>query len=103
MPITESLIAKKTAHPNLILAICCTSLLLVSMDVTIVNVAMPAIQRDLRASFSALQWVFDAYTLVVASLLILSGALSDRFGRRRVFQTGLVLFTAGSLLCGTAP
>jgi EmrB/QacA subfamily drug resistance transporter len=102
MPPTEAPAAKKTAHPNLILAICCTSLLLVSMDVTIVNVAMPAIQRDLHATYSGLQWVFDAYTLVVASLLILSGALSDRFGRRRVFQTGLVLFTAGSLLCGTA-
>ncbi len=90
-------------RPNLILAICCMSLLLVSMDVTIVNVALPAIQHDLRATLSQLQWVFDAYTLVVASLLMLAGSLSDRFGRRRVFQIGLLLFTAGSVLCSVAP
>jgi EmrB/QacA subfamily drug resistance transporter len=89
-------------HPNLILAICCMSLLIVGMDVTIVNVALPSIQRDLHASLSGLQWILDAYTLVVATLLMLSGSMSDRFGRRRVFQIGLVLFTAGSLLCSLA-
>ena len=89
-------------RPNLILGICCLSLLLVGMDVTIVNVALPAIQRDLHASLSGLQWIVDAYTLVVASLLMLSGSMSDRFGRRRVFQIGLVLFSAGSLLCSLA-
>jgi len=78
------------------------SLLLVGMDVTIVNVALPAIQRDLHASLAGLQWIMDAYTLVVASLLMLSGSMSDRFGRRRVFQIGLGLFTAGSLLCSMA-
>jgi EmrB/QacA subfamily drug resistance transporter len=78
------------------------SLLIVGMDVTIVNVALPAIQHDLHASLSGLQWILDAYTLVVASLLMLSGSMSDRFGRRRVFQIGLVLFTAGSLLCSLA-
>lgn len=78
------------------------SLLLVGMDVTIVNVALPAIQHDLHATLSGLQWIVDAYTLVVASLLMLSGSMSDRFGRRRVFQIGLVLFTAGSLLCSIA-
>ena len=72
------------------------------MDVTIVNVALPAIQQDLHATLSGLQWILDAYTLVVATLLMLSGSLSDRFGRRRVFQIGLVLFTAGSLLCSFA-
>ena len=91
------------ARPNLILGICCMSLLLVGMDVTIVNVALPAIQRDLHATLSGLQWVLDAYTIVVASLLMLSGSMSDRFGRRRVFQLGLVLFTGGSLLCSVAP
>ena len=75
------------------------SLLIVGMDVTIVNVALPAIQRDLHATLSGLQWVVDAYTLVVASLLMLSGSVSDRVGRRRVFQIGLVMFTAGSVLC----
>ena len=87
---------------NLVLGICCMSVLLVAMDVTIVNVALPAIQHDLHASLSGLQWIIDAYTLVVASLLMLSGSMSDRFGRRRVFQIGLTLFIAGSLLCSAA-
>jgi EmrB/QacA subfamily drug resistance transporter len=90
-------------RPNLILGICCMSLLVVGMDVTIVNVALPSIQRDFHAALSELQWTVDAYTLVVASLLMLSGSMSDRFGRRRVFQIGLVLFTIGSLLCSLAP
>ena len=93
---------KKETHPNLILAICCMSLLVVGMDVTIVNVALPAIQHDLRATVSGLQWILDAYTLVVASLLMLAGSVSDRVGRRRVFQVGLLVFTAGSLLCSLA-
>jgi EmrB/QacA subfamily drug resistance transporter len=78
------------------------SVLLIAMDVTIVNVALPAIQHDLQASLSGLQWIIDAYTLVIASLLMLSGSVSDRFGRRRVFQIGLTLFVAGSLLCSLA-
>ena len=93
----------KAVNPNLILAICCMSLLLVGMDVTIVNVALPAIQRDFHASISQLQWVLDAYTLVVASLLMLAGSVSDRVGRRRIFQIGICVFTAGSLLCSLAP
>jgi EmrB/QacA subfamily drug resistance transporter len=90
-------------RPTIVLAICCLSLLLVGMDVTIVNVALPAIQRDLHATVSGLQWVLDAYTLVVASLLMLAGSTADRLGRRRVFQIGLGLFTLGSLLCSLAP
>jgi EmrB/QacA subfamily drug resistance transporter len=93
----------KATHPNAILAICCMSLLLIAMDVTIVNVALPDIQRDLHASVPQLQWIIDAYTLVLASLLMLSGSMSDRFGRRRVFQIGLTMFTLGSLLCSVAP
>jgi len=76
--------------------------MLVGMDVTIVNVALPAIQQDLHARLSGLQWIVDAYTLVLASLLMISGATSDRFGRRRIFQIGLVMFTAGSVLCSLA-
>ncbi|WP_263354718.1 DHA2 family efflux MFS transporter permease subunit [Acidicapsa acidisoli] len=91
--------AKHTTHRNLILAICCTSLLIVGMDVTIVNVALPSIQKDLHAHLAGLQWILDAYTLVVASFLMLAGSMSDRFGRRRVFQIGLGVFTLGSLLC----
>lgn len=82
---------------------CCLSLLIVSMDATIVNVAIPSIRADLGASPSQLQWVVDIYTLVLASLLMLSGAAGDRFGRRRVFQIGLTIFALGSLMCSLAP
>ena len=82
---------------------CCLSLLIVSMDATIVNVAIPNIRADLHASPSQLQWVIDIYTLVLASLLLLSGATADRFGRRRTFQIGLTVFAVGSLLCSLSP
>ncbi|CAN5400844.1 MFS transporter [soil metagenome] len=87
----------------IILVSCCLSLLIVSMDATIVNVAIPAIRTDLSASAEQMQWVIDIYTLVLASLLLLSGATADRFGRRRVFQIGLLIFAAGSLVCSLAP
>jgi EmrB/QacA subfamily drug resistance transporter len=87
----------------LILAICCMSLLIVGLDTTIVNVALPSIQHDLHAPVSGLQWTVDAYTLVLASFLMLSGSTADRVGRRRTFQTGLAIFTLGSLLCSLAP
>ncbi len=79
------------------------SLLIVGTDATIVNVALPAIKSDLHASLSGLQWSVDAYTLVIGSFLMASGSNGDRFGRRRVFQIGLTLFTLGSLLCSLAP
>lgn len=88
---------------TIILASCCLSLLIVSMDATIVNVAIPSIRADLHATPAQMQWVVDVYTLVLASLLMLSGATGDRFGRRRVFQIGLVTFAVGSLLCSIAP
>jgi EmrB/QacA subfamily drug resistance transporter len=88
---------------RLILAICCMSLFIVGLDNTAVNVALPSIRHDLRASVSGLQWTIDAYTLVLASLLMLSGSTADRLGRRRVFQIGLALFSLGSLLCSLAP
>jgi EmrB/QacA subfamily drug resistance transporter len=72
------------------------------LDITIVNVALPAIQKDLHASFSDLQWVVDAYALTLASLLLVSGSLADIVGRRRVFVVGLILFSAASLGCGLA-
>lgn len=96
-------VEQQPVHPNLILGICCLSLLLMGMDITIVNVALPAIQHDLGATLIGLQWVVDAYTLVIASLLILGGSMADRFGRRRVFQLGMATFTLGSLLCSVAP
>ena len=76
---------------------------MVGVDVTIVNIALPSIQRSFGASTAGLQWTIDAYTVVLASLLMLSGSLADRLGRRRVFQAGLALFTLGSLLCSLAP
>src|SRR6185312_12184836 len=87
----------------LILAICCMSLFIVGLDATVVNVALPSIEKDLHASVSGLQWVVASYSLVLASLLMLSGSTADRFGRRRTFQIGLALFTLGSLLCSLAP
>ena len=86
-----------------ILFICSMSLLIVGLDSTIVNVALPAIHRSFHSSLSELQWTIAAYTLVIASLLMLSGSTADRIGRRRVFQLGLCLFSLGSLLCALAP
>ena len=87
----------------LVLTVCCSSLFIVGLDATIVNIALPSIQRDLHAPVSGLQWTVDAYTLVVASFLILAGSTGDRVGRRRTFQVGLATFTLGSLLCSLAP
>jgi EmrB/QacA subfamily drug resistance transporter len=87
----------------LILVICSMSLLLVGLDATIVNVALPAIQRSFHSTLPGLQWTVDAYTLVLASLLMLAGSTADRLGRRRVFGAGLALFSLGSLLCALAP
>ena len=86
-----------------ILGICSMSLLIVGLDATIVNIALPAIHRSFHSALSGLQWTIDAYTLVIASLLMLSGSTADRLGRRRVFQCGLALFSFGSLLCAIAP
>ncbi len=79
------------------------SLLLVSLDNSIVNVALPSIHKDLKASLSDLQWTIDAYTLVIASLLMFMGSTADRIGRKPVFMTGVVIFTLGSGLCALAP
>ncbi len=76
---------------------------MVTMDVTIVNVALPSIRHDLNASVAGLQWSIDGYTVVVASFLLLAGSTADRIGRKRTFQAGLTLFSLGSLLCSLAP
>jgi EmrB/QacA subfamily drug resistance transporter len=99
-------IAISNAVPDrkfLILATCCLALVLTAMDVTIVNIALPAIRSDLHASVAELQWSIDGYTVVVASFLMLAGSVADRFGRRKTFQVGLGLFSLGSLLCSVAP
>ncbi|OLT36992.1 MFS transporter [Actinomadura sp. CNU-125] len=87
----------------LVLAICSMSLLIVSLDNTVLNVALPSLQREFGSTLSGLQWTIDAYLIVLASLLILSGATADRLGRRRTFQTGLAVFGIGSVLCSLAP
>src|SRR5258707_11014082 len=74
-----------------------------SLDATIVNVALPHIGADFDASVSALQWVLTGYLLALASLILLGGALGDRFGRRRIFVIGTIWFAAASLLSGAAP
>ncbi|MBH5144680.1 MFS transporter [Rhodococcus erythropolis] len=86
-----------------ILAICCTSLFVVGLDTTIVNVALPVIGEGFGVGTVGLEWIVNAYTLVLASLLISSGALADRFGRRRIFQIGLVVFGVASIVCALAP
>ena len=70
------------------------------LDVTIVNVALPDIQKDLDSSFSQLQWVIDAYALSLAALVLTAGSLADLYGRRLLFSIGILVFTVGSLLCG---
>jgi EmrB/QacA subfamily drug resistance transporter len=84
-----------------LVAVCAATFMLL-VDVTIVQVALPTIQRHLHSSFSDLEWVIDAYALSLASILLTCGALADRFGRKRIFLAGLVIFTLASLLCGVA-
>ena len=92
-----------TPAKGFILATCCLSLFLIFMDVTIVNVALPAIRLEFHATTASLQWIVDGYTIVVASFLLLAGAMADRFGRRRVLQCGMAIFSISSALCGLAP
>ncbi|MCW2968777.1 MAG: transporter [Solirubrobacteraceae bacterium] len=80
----------------------CVATFMLLMDITIVNVALPDIAKDLGSSFTDLQWVIDAYALSLASLLLTAGSLADLFGRKRIFIIGLSLFTLSSLLCGLA-
>jgi len=84
------------------LGVVCVGTFMLLLDVTIVNVALPSIQRSLKSSFSDLQWVVDAYALTLAAFLLTAGSLADRLGRQRVFLIGLVVFTASSALCGLA-
>jgi EmrB/QacA subfamily drug resistance transporter len=86
-----------------VLLICSSSLFITYLDSTILNVALPTIQADLHASLAGLQWIADAYLLVVASLLMLTGSMADRLGRKRLFLIGLTGFSLGSLLCSLAP
>ncbi len=84
------------------LLLVCVATFMLLLDITIVNVALPSIQKSLDASLSSLQWVVDAYALTLASFLLVFGSLGDRLGRRRIFAAGLVIFAFASLLCGLA-
>src|SRR6202789_692449 len=84
------------------LLVVCAATFMLLLDVTIVIVALPEIQRGLHGTFSDVQWVVDAYALTLASLLLTAGSLADRYGRKLLFIIGLVIFTLGSLLCGLA-
>ncbi|MEU7041453.1 MFS transporter [Streptomyces varsoviensis] len=85
------------------LLVVCAAMFMLLIDVNVVVVALPDIQHALGASFGSLQWMTDAYALTLAALLLTTGFLADKYGRRRVFALGLAVFTGGSLLCGLAP
>src|SRR5207248_5505412 len=85
------------------LAAMCFALFMVMLDNTVVNVALPSIQRDLHASLSALEWTVNAYTLTFAVLMVTGGRLGDIFGRRRMFLFGVVVFGLSSVVLGVAP
>src|SRR3712207_1465062 len=84
------------------LGVLCLSLLIISLDNTILNVALPTIGRDLHAGASRLQWIVDAYLLVFAALLLAAGSLGDRFGRKRALTFGIAVFAVGSSLAALA-
>ena len=84
-----------------LVAVCIATFMLL-LDITIVNVALPAIERALHASFSDLQWVVDAYALALATCVLTAGALADLFGRKKLFLLGIALFTVASAACGLA-
>lgn len=91
-----------TSRQRWTLGLVCVSTFMLLLDITVVNVALPDIARDLKSSFSDLQWVIDAYSLSLAALLLTMGSTSDIIGRRTVFVAGLGVFTVASLLCGLA-
>jgi EmrB/QacA subfamily drug resistance transporter len=84
------------------LIIVCVAIFMLLLDITVVNVALPDIQRELHTSFTDLQWVVDAYALMLATVMLNAGSLGDLLGRKRVFVTGVLLFTAASAACGSA-
>jgi EmrB/QacA subfamily drug resistance transporter len=84
-----------------LIVVCATTFMLL-VDITIVNVALPSVQRQLHASLTGLQWVVDAYAVSLAALILTAGALADRYGRKLIFSAGIALFTGASFLCGIA-
>src|SRR5712691_427139 len=93
----------EAARQRLILIACILGSAVVFIDVTVVNVALPAIQRDLGGGLTLQQWVVDAYLLTLGSLILLGGSLGDLFGERLVFSAGVAAFGLTSVVCGLAP
>jgi len=91
-----------TARPAWTLCVVCLATFMLLLDVSVVVVALPSLRADLGGTFADAQWVLDAYTLAVASLIIVGAVLADRLGRRRIFATGLVVFTLASAACAIA-
>src|SRR5207302_10056056 len=103
MPAAPAAPASRSApqvNRNAVLAVVAVAQFMVLLDATIVNVALPTIQRDLGFSEQSLSWILNAYTLVFGGFLLLSGRAADRLGRRRLFVAGITVFTAASLICG---
>src|SRR5207247_2890673 len=92
----------RSTHRWIALVVLCVGVLMIILDATVVNVALPSIQSDLGFSQSNLAWVVNAYLIAFGGLLLLAGRLGDLVGRRRIFLIGLTIFTAASLLCGLA-
>jgi MFS transporter, DHA2 family, methylenomycin A resistance protein len=90
-------------RPQLMLAAMCLSTFMVQIDVTIVNIALPRIQSDLGVNAGSLKWVISAYALTLAALIPTGGVLGDRFGRKRLFMIGIIVFAVGSVLCALSP
>ncbi|HEX4195687.1 MAG TPA: MFS transporter, partial [Stellaceae bacterium] len=95
--------SSRKSRPSLVLLTTCLGILIAQVDTSVVNLALAPIGTALSAPVSVLQWVIDAYNLVYASLLLMSGTLADLYGRRRIFALGIATFTIGSLICGVAP
>src|ERR1700759_1338722 len=95
-------VSKHASNPWVVLVLICLAQFMVVLDATIVNVALPSIQKDLNLSEASLQWIVNAYTLVFGGFLLLGGRLGDLLGRKRLFLIGLVIFTGASLLDGLA-
>src|SRR5690349_2116236 len=89
-------------NPNAVVAVVAVAQFMVVLDATVVNVALPTIQRDLGFSEQSLSWILTAYTLVFGGFLLLAGRAADRLGRRRLFVAGITLFALASLTCGLA-
>src|SRR2546423_13665053 len=85
------------------LIVVCVAIFMLLLDITVVNVALPNIRKELHASFTDLQWIVDAYALMLASVMLTAGSLGALLGRKRAFIGGVVIFTAASAACGAAP